>query len=119
MASKNNRICIICGNKYSYCGSCRGDVGKPSWYNIFDGERCNEIYDICVSYRDNVIDVKEAYERIQKIDLSDLENFASSTKTQIEEILRYKKVQPEANEPKETEVKMDKTNSTRNIKNKK
>lgn len=116
MAKQNNRICIICGRQYRFCGSCRGDAGKPSWYHIFDGERCNEVYEICVAYRDEVISTKEAYERLSKLDLSDLENFAPSTKAQIEEIMSYKET-PLVEEIKEKDTV--KVNGTKNVKTKK
>lgn len=118
MAGKNNRTCIICGKNYSYCPTCGADSGKPSWYHIFDSERCNEIYEICVSYRDKVMDIKEAYEKVSKLDLSDLENFASSTKRQIEEILNYKKTQLE-NTVEIEKTESVKTNNTKNVKVKK
>lgn len=115
MAKQNNRQCIICNQKYSFCPTCGADAGKPTWYHIFDGERCHEIYEICVSYRDKIIDIREAYERISKLDLSDLENFAPSTKAQIEEILSNTKAQSVAtveNKEKET-VALPKTNNTK------
>lgn len=118
MAKHNNRTCIICGRGYRFCGSCREDVTKPSWYNIFDSKRCNDIYEICVSYRDNVLDIKEAYEKISKLDLSDLENFASSTKSQIEEIMKYKSKSSVVKQVETKDVVL-KANDTKNSKEKK
>lgn len=89
---KNNKTCVICGKSYSYCPSCSVDSDKPSWYFVFDGENCNEIYNICTSYRDGVIDKKVAFEKINKCDISGLDNFADSTKKQIKEILMYSDV---------------------------
>lgn len=117
MAKQNNKICIICGKQYRFCGNCRGDAGKPSWYHIFDSERCNEVYEICVAYRDKVISIKEAYERLSKLDLSDLESFAPSTKAQIEEIMSYKEETPLIEEIKEKDTV--KVNGTKNVKTKK
>lgn len=90
MSKKDNKKCIICGKTYSYCPSCNHDVNKPSWYMIFDSENCKNIYDICVDYRDGVIDKQVAYEKLKDCDLSGLKDFASSTKKQIEEILNCK-----------------------------
>lgn len=117
MAKQNNRICIICGESYHFCPTCNSDSGKPAWHFVFDKERCNEIYEICVSYRDKVIDVKEAYERISKLDLSDLENFAPSTKAQIEEIMSYKKKTSLVEEAQEKDTA--KANGAKNVKAKK
>lgn len=87
---KINRICCICGRGYSYCPACGEDAGKPTWYFIFDGENCHDIYETCVAYRDKEIDQKEAYERISKLDVSNMKNFAEATQAQIKEILNYK-----------------------------
>ena len=90
MGNRNNKVCIICNKKYHYCPTCRDDANKPSWYAIFDSERCHSIYEICVAYRDKLITVEEAYKNISKLDLSDLDKFTDSTKKQINEIINYK-----------------------------
>ena len=84
---KLNRTCIICGKKYSYCNNCQSDANKPTWYFIFDGLNCHDIYEVCTQYRDGEIDVKAAYEKISKLDISNIKNFADATRVQIEEIL--------------------------------
>ena len=90
MGKKNNRECIICGNSYHFCPTCGEDSGKPTWYFIFDGQNCHDIYEVCVAYRDKTISIKEAYEKIIKLDISNLEKFAEVTQGQIKEILSYK-----------------------------
>lgn len=115
---KNNRTCIICNKPYRYCGNCQGDAGKPSWYLIFHGQNCYDVYETCVAYRDEVINKKEAYDRISKLDLSDLDNFAEATRLQIKDILCYKEVE----KPMAENVKVEsfsKTNNTKNNINKK
>ena len=87
MGKKNNRVCIICGKEYHYCSACGEDAGKPTWYFIFDGQNCHDIYEVCTQYRDGEIDAKVAYEKISKLDISNIKNFAESTRIQIEEIL--------------------------------
>lgn len=111
MGKKNNRICIICNKPYHYCPTCGEDAGKPTWHFVFDNENCNEIYETCVAYRDKVISIKEASEKINKLDLSELENFAESTKAQIKEILQYKEnntIQKSTVSPKVTYTKNNK-----------
>ena len=90
MAKKNNRVCVICNCSYAYCSTCGADASKPTWYHVFDGENCHEIYETCVAYRDNVISQKEAFERMSKLDITDVKNFASATQEQIKEIMSYK-----------------------------
>ena len=87
MGKKNNRTCIICGENYAYCPHCGEDANKPTWYFIFDGQNCHDIYEVCTQYRDGEIDVKAAYEKISKLDISNIKNFADATRIQIEEIL--------------------------------
>jgi hypothetical protein len=77
---------VICGQKYHFCPRCNSDAGKPTWYHIFDGENCHDIYEVCTQYRDKEIDAETAYNLISKLDLSKIENFAESTQLQIEEI---------------------------------
>ena len=84
---KLNRTCIICGKRYSYCNNCQRDTGKPTWYFIFDDLNCHDIYEVCTQYRDGEIDVKAAYEKISKLDISDLDNFPEVTQSQIKEII--------------------------------
>lgn len=98
MGKKNNRTCIICGNSYHFCYTCGEDAGKPTWYFIFDGENCHNIYETCVAYRDKEIDQKEAYERISKLDVSNMKNFAEATQRQIKKILSYKEKNKQTDE---------------------
>lgn len=110
MGKKNNRKCIICQKEYEFCPTCGKDSGKPSWYAIFHSQRCHDIYDVCVAYRDKEITVDEAYNKLEKLDLSDLENFNESTKAQIKEILASHK--GAVTEEKKTTVTNDKSAST-------
>ena len=87
MGKQNNRTCIICGKSYSHCPNCGEDANKPSWYFIFDSQNCHDIYEVCTQYRDKEITVAQAYEKISKLDISDIKNFAESTRKQIEEIM--------------------------------
>lgn len=104
---KLNRTCIICGKKYSYCNNCQRDSGKPTWYFIFDGQNCHDIYEVCTQYRDGEIDAKVAYEKISKLDISNIKDFAEATRIQIDEIIENGK------EAKPI-VQKSKTNNTKN-----
>ena len=88
MGKQNNRTCIICGKNYTYCPVCNsGDANKPTWYFIFDGQNCHDIYEVCTQYRDGEIDAKVAYEKISKLDISNIKDFYEATRIQIEEII--------------------------------
>ena len=107
MGKKNNRKCTICGNSYSFCPVCNsGDSNKPTWYFIFDSQNCHDIYEVCTQYRDGEIDVNNAYEKISKLDLSNLKDFYESTRAQIEEILsKGKEIKPVENKQKTNNTK--------------
>ena len=104
---KLNRMCIICGKKYSYCNNCQRDSGKPTWYFIFYGQNCHDIYEVCTQYRDGEIDAKVAYEKISKLDISNIKDFAEATRIQIDEIIANGK-------ESKTIVDKAKTNNTKN-----
>ena len=115
--AKNNRICIICRQCYSYCSTCGADAGKPTWYHIFDGENCHDIYEVCTQYRDKVISAETAYDLISQLDLSKIEDFAESTRLQIQEII---KLHEELNVPvkvEKTEVKHESYKNANNTNN--
>lgn len=88
MGKQNNRTCVICGKKYSYCPNCGADANKPTWYFVFCGENCKDIYNICTDWRDGIITKEEASEKISKLDISNISDFADATKKQIEELTR-------------------------------
>ena len=105
---KLNRTCIICGKRYSHCNNCQRDAGKPTWYFIFDGQNCHDIYEVCVAYRDKLITQKEAYEKMSTLDTSKIKDFAEVTQGQIKEILSYK------DETKPVEEQLPKMDYTKN-----
>ena len=107
MGKKNNRTCIICGENYAYCPHCGEDANKPTWYFIFDGQNCHDIYEVCTQYRDGEIDANVAYEKISKLDISNIKDFYEATRIQIEEIIANGK-------ESKTIVDKVKTNNTKN-----
>ena len=92
MGRQNNRTCIICGKQYHYCPNCGEDAGKPTWYFVFDGQNCHDIYDVCTNYRDGKIDVAKAYELISNLDISEINSFQEATRAQINEIIKNGKL---------------------------
>lgn len=106
---KLNRTCIICGKRYSYCNNCQRDANKPTWYFIFDNQNCHDIYEICTQYRDGEINAKTAYEKISRLDISNIKDFYESTRVQIEEIIsKGKEVKSITDKPKTNNAKNEK-----------
>lgn len=100
---KNNRKCIICGKEYSYCPVCGQDLKKPSWYTIFCGDNCNEIYGVVTTYRDGGCTLDTARDVLNGLDLSAVDNaeFNATTRKQIKGILCDAVVQPVVEEVSE------------------
>ena len=107
MARKNNRECIVCGEKYYYCsGSCSDSARKPSWYAIFHDQNCHDIYDAVA----NILPTQgkdAAKEALDKCDLSNKENFNHNIRRLINEV--YDIVEEENKEEKAEEYSEVKT----------
>lgn len=67
---KNNKTCIVCGEKYTYCNSCEAFYNLPTWMAIFHNENCKDLFTITSDYLSNTLDKDEAIERLNKCDLS-------------------------------------------------
>ena len=67
---KNNKTCIVCGEKYTYCNSCEEFYKLPTWMTIFHNENCKELFTIASDYLANTLDKDEAIEKLNKCDLS-------------------------------------------------
>lgn len=84
---KENASCIICGNKYYLCIACeRNKTTWKPWKIITDTEKCFKIYDILNKYNFNKISKEEAKEKLNSLNLGDLNIFKDSVREQIEEI---------------------------------
>lgn len=92
---KNNRLCIVCNCSYYHCGHCDEPI-KPSWYNIFHDQNCHDIYDAVA----NIYPEKGkavAKEALDKLDLSNKENFHQNIVKLINEIYDINDVDVENN----------------------
>ena len=125
MATKANKTCVVCGNKYAFCPNCSSRTNEPAWKNIFCDANCKELYDICVAYRDGVITESEASIKLKGCNLNVLANATSSVskilqnikpdvkkfekkediKVEVENVEEVKEVE----EVKQTEVKDNKS----------
>lgn len=102
-SNKMNRTCCICGQPYHFCPVCNSeDAGKPTWYFVFCSENCKNIYNVCTDWRDGNISKEKASEKIAKLNIDGLENFADATKYQIKELLETKKEETTISSTKKT-----------------
>ena len=65
----NNRICLVCGKAYEYCGSCNGKK-LPTWMNLFHDENCRQIFHAVSDYSQNVITKDNGRDKLSGCDLS-------------------------------------------------
>lgn len=84
---KNNKTCITCGKKYSYCPGCgRSDVDNM-WKNIYCSENCRNIFNLMTSYCAGHVSKEKAIETLSACDLSGKEHFKPSLAKKIDEVM--------------------------------
>ena len=91
-SKKNNRSCIVCGRSYYFCNHCQDGEIKPSWFNIFHNQNCHDIYDAVANIYPEQ-GKKAAKEELDKLDLSNKENFHPNITKLINEIYDIKNVE--------------------------
>lgn len=110
---KNNKICAVCHDEYSYCPNCKEHEDKPTWMFVFCSENCHDIYEVTSSYNEKEITEKEAKNKLDKLDLTKLNNFGESYKNTISKINEVTKVTKEKKVAKTTnKVKGDLVNDS-------
>lgn len=88
-SKKNNRKCIVCGEKYYFCPTCQDGAVRASWYAIFHDQNCHDIYDAVY----NILPLQgkgAAKNVLDKCDLSNKKNFHPNIIKVINEIYDIK-----------------------------
>lgn len=88
---KDNKTCIICGTKYSYCPNCSEFSKYPTWMTLFHDENCKELYFITSGYLAGEISAEKAKERYNKCDLTNRKNFNNNVKRVLSELFDEEK----------------------------
>lgn len=101
---KENKICAVCHSKYLYCPVCKKDEDKPIWMFVFCSENCHDIYKTTSAYGRKEMTTKEAKDKLDRLDLSKLDNFGESYKNIISEINEATKVVKEKKVAKATNI---------------
>ena len=70
MAKKNNKTCIVCSEKYSYCPSCNEDRNKEPWHAIYCSENCKKLFHAASGYHAQTATLEEVRARFDTCDLS-------------------------------------------------
>lgn len=87
MNEVNNATCCICGKGYHVCKSCKDSMALNPWKMYTDTSEHYKIYQIIRGFNIKLYDKKEAKERLQKVDLSDIDGLRDHIKELILEIM--------------------------------
>lgn len=104
MAEKNNAICTICGKGYRRCLSCKSQMQAAPWKIYADTPEHYKIFQVVQGFDTGVYSKEEAKERLQNIDLSDLDELRDHIKRIIKDIMKEDKKAQKAVNADETEV---------------
>ena len=88
---KNNATCSICGKGYYLCQSCKDYMNLSPWKIHTDTSEHYKIFMIVRGYSIGLYNKSEAKDKLEKVDLSDLENFLPDVKSIINKILTEEK----------------------------
>lgn len=89
MAENINANCMICGKGYYMCLSCKDMVRLRPWQLHTDTSEHYKIYQILHGHTTGVYSDKEAKEKLQLVDLSDVDTFRPEVKAAIHKIMDY------------------------------
>lgn len=80
------KICAVCYKSYEYCPVCGKDKDKPTWMFTFCSENCHDIYLTTSLYANHKLTANKAKSKLNKLDLSGLNNFGGSYQNVIADI---------------------------------
>ena len=104
MAEQINATCSICGRGYYKCLSCKDNMNLHPWKIHTDTSEHYKIFQILRGYNTNIYTKEEAKSKLQKVDLSDLDNLRENIKDLIKDIISEEKQVTIVNEIQEEEI---------------
>lgn len=87
---KNNKECMICGNRYTFCLNCGTYDKLPRWMAMFDEEICRSVFYIISDYKAGIITKNEAKNKLIEIKATSLK-FVPLVQRAIDEIMSISK----------------------------
>lgn len=93
---RNNKTCILCGNKYSYCSGCAEFDHLPRWMECYCSENCKDIFNILSSYNMNHKTKEEAKALLEKCDLTMTDTYSEFNLDCINSIMADETIKPVA-----------------------
>lgn len=112
------RKCIVDKTQYKYCGNCKDYNPNETWRYLYCSENCRQIYHTLDAYKAKKINEEEAISILEKLDLSNKDNFTDLANKQFEKI--YPKGDKKINAKKVANVVENKIvidSSSTNVKN--
>ena len=91
MENKNNSICSICGKEYYACLSCHDSMRINPWKVYTDTSEHYKVFQIVRGYNTGVYNKDEAKEKLNNVNLDDIESFRPHIKQIVKDILKEKK----------------------------
>ena len=104
MENKNNSICSICGKEYYACLSCHDSMRINPWKVYTDTSEHYKVFQIVRGYNTGVYNKDEAKEKLNNVNLDDIESFRPHIKQIVKDILKEKK---QIKKPVEAEVSLE------------
>ena len=105
--AENNAVCSICGKAYHLCLSCSDAMKLHPWKTYTDTQECFKVFQVVRGFSTGVYTKDEAKEKLQNVDLKDVDSFRPHIKEIVKDILREEKVVVEITEKIENTVVED------------
>ena len=112
--AKSNRICFLCGKKYSYCNTCGTDINKPSWYTMWCSENCKNLDQILAAHTMKQITTEEAKKKIEDLKLNNVKFADENVEKHYNEIMSY--IKDEKVDKDNKSIDNDTTSKSSNVK---
>lgn len=117
--AENNAVCSICGKAYHLCLSCSDTMKLHPWKTYTDSQECFKVFQVVRGFSTGVYTKDEAKEKLQNVDLKNLNSFRPHIKKIVKDILKEDKVVVETTEntvvEDVTEIKVEETKIVENV----
>lgn len=105
--AENNAVCSICGKAYHLCLACSDAMKLHPWKTYTDTQECFKVFQVVRGFSTGVYTKDEAKEKLQNVDLKDVDTFRPHIKKIVKDILKEEKVVVETTEKIENTVVAD------------
>ena len=89
--AENNAVCSICGKAYHSCLSCSDAMKLHPWKIYTDTQECFKVFQVVRGFSTGVYTKGEAKEKLQNVDLKEINSFRPHIKKIVKDILKEEK----------------------------